>query len=524
MKMNLNRLDLFGGGFKFIYKSSKRSRTYFGFLLTVIYFIITGIAIFFIGKDFFQRRNPQVALSTEPLKNYEKYPINNQNFSLAFRLEDSNGNKVIFDDFIYFDLWLGIYENDENGVRQDNSVPLSYLPCSLEDINDNIFIEKFNVSDFYCLKYNNFSIGGFWDETFIYYIYITANYCKEGQSNIVTNQKCLSNEEAELRSLRVTDYYLSLYHQKAIFDATNYEKGLTTTLINDYFRLDSSLRKECIYFMTLDILKSDIGWIFENSKVSQVLGVSRKELSITTNGNISKQRLVEINYNGTREHITYRREYSKIQSLSAEVGGIISLFSIIFGFLGESYSLNEFILKVFLEKNKNPESNKKINLVNNINQLIENRKLSESKLVLNKDDEKNSPKISRFTSKQNQINKDIDNEFGNNSDSKGIQYFMDNISKCEKIFNLENNVDGLLKYNLNLNKLIKNSNEFKENEVSFFDPIKKFLNDNLSCILCCCKNIEKQNAYRIAQEKYNYYFDISKYINLQVFYEDLKKL
>lgn len=97
------QLDIFGLNYTFLIEGNDSIQTFFGSLLTMIYVFLTVGLFFGFGMDLYQRKRPKVSLNNEILE-YQKYSLSNQNFSLAFRVEDQLGQMVTDERIIYLEV------------------------------------------------------------------------------------------------------------------------------------------------------------------------------------------------------------------------------------------------------------------------------------------------------------------------------------------------------------------------------------------------------------------------------------
>ncbi len=151
------------------------------------------MALFFsFGLDLYQRKNPKVSLNKE-MGEYSITKLSNSNFTLAYRIEDDEGQ--IFNDesiitqkvfFYSYELIDGIWNSTLREIIERKK-------C--EDFEN--FKEKeefFNVSlkNWYCIDFENRTWGGNWDGDFVHLFQIIVEQCINSTEN---NNTCSSKEK-----------------------------------------------------------------------------------------------------------------------------------------------------------------------------------------------------------------------------------------------------------------------------------------------------------------------------------------
>lgn len=126
--MNLLRtLDVNGGNVNFYFKGNLGPRTILGGILNISLGFVFILLIVGFGRDFYLRINPQSVVQELFLNEYPKYTLTNQNYPLAFRIEDSDA--LLLDTehkYFYFSIYQYYYERVD-GVMQMVILLITYV-------------------------------------------------------------------------------------------------------------------------------------------------------------------------------------------------------------------------------------------------------------------------------------------------------------------------------------------------------------------------------------------------------------
>ena len=97
----LQSLDFFGPPFNFTLFNEEKYKTSIGGFFSLVSFIVSIVFLFIIGSEFFFRVNPNFSISSEKLNNYEFLNVAKDDFLVAWKITDKNGNKVDISGKIY---------------------------------------------------------------------------------------------------------------------------------------------------------------------------------------------------------------------------------------------------------------------------------------------------------------------------------------------------------------------------------------------------------------------------------------
>lgn len=343
----MESLDFLGGKMCFYTNNQETIKSKFGGLVSSVCVIVLGLLVAGFGQDFFKRTNPQIVQSTISSKEYQEFIINNKNFSVAFRLEDDNGLTIDRPDLFYVEFRYYINQKNEDGSWEELENTNLYSPiCNTDMIYDNsTFLDE--NDQVFCPQLNNLTVGGYWDYNFVKAFEIHIFQCLEGNFT-PDNKPCSTQKEKE--EVLSQKLYFSLFYQVIIVNPHDYNKGLQRFMKNDYFILDPILEKNPDYYFEENIMKTDYGWLMKDVTVENLLGFKYNRMDIISrdllNNGSFENSLARITLYFQKDLKEFRREYSKAQTLAAQVGGVLKFFLSIGGIIVSKYNL--YMMKLSL--------------------------------------------------------------------------------------------------------------------------------------------------------------------------------
>ncbi len=278
----IKKLDLFGLSYYFQLDSQEKYQTFTGGLISVLFYMMTAVLFVGFGRNLYNRKNPKVSFSSE-IKNYEKTLLSNKNFTLAFRVEDAVGiqvtnSSILFQEVIYYH--REIQENGEwSLVSFENNQTLLYRKCSeMADTPEKQRRYNISLDAWYCMNFDNLTLGRNWDGNFLYAFEIQTRLCTSNTNNTHANIHRNLNEKNsgsieclepnELKKKFKNDIYgpnlfFSYFFLESSPVMDNFEKPIQSYLVNNYEYLNMKLLKSSVQIFKTVSMDNDIGWLFE---------------------------------------------------------------------------------------------------------------------------------------------------------------------------------------------------------------------------------------------------------------------
>ena len=438
---NIFDFDIYSRRISFYYNTKEKIGSFFGFILTLLYILITIVLFLNYIIKTVKRADVIVHDSTMVHQGLPSIGINPSTLYFAFGLENSSSLNRYIDETIYKPSIYFIYKEKENGklVTKDKII-LNVERCNVSKFGEkyeSLFVEN-ELDNSYCLNdYNLTLMGGFKYDKFSY-MRIEILPCK----NTSGNYSC--------KPQQVIDSYLSsAYFSMMIKDIglnpLNYSTPIIPILQNLYTTVDKSLKRDFLLYFGITEIQTDKGLFSTDVQIDSFLQLKEyKDTFVFMN---------ETNYYKGRSIFNAQirlDEYVKIQKRSYTK--FSQILSVIGGYMQMIYTISSIIS--LLTKNINVEK-KLLNSLFNFN-------ISQKRIILS-------------IQYQKRLNYLLHNDKGD------FNSYLPYIAKKSLIPRKKNTTQ----YNSKYNKLILNKNN------SFSPLIHKSATGNLKLKL----NIKYYNNY-----------------------------
>lgn len=564
----LTSIDTFGINFNFHVNGSDKLKTGSGATITIIYVIILVGLFMGFGIDLYERKKPKVSLNTDA-KEHSVIKLSNKNFTYAFRLENIYGQKMDDKSKVYQEVGYLHYISDNGTWKLMFLESLPVTNCS--DLSYTTEKEKYyNISlrDWNCINFDNLTFGGNWDGNFVYGLIIYTKQCTNNTDTICSSKeeikKYISLED-EPSALFYSDLSLEVYPRMQEIDSP-----LISKFVNRYEMLNLGLYKRKVQTYKITNMINDVGWFLPEIKnedpivSSDFVQSDFSFKSLWTNDILYTQFI----YLG-RKVDTYNRSYVKIQEVFASIGGFSKicffLINCLYRYLANTYRSLYLLSNIsfdYQKGNHNEGSIIRFNKASSFSKLdnqyegnyeikstekpgnkilnkmklpplktdsFYNSKSSLKMVQLDFDNSYNIPNNKIFKNEENfnvnlplsENSISIYNKNSNNKYKNSNNKYINIIAPHNKI---KNNFDENLPEsftNRNINKILNNKNEDRNETVNCLDLIKKKI--------CSLKNNKIGNFYKIdnyteCQIYLKKHLDILNYFKIMNEFKNLKKV
>lgn len=345
----LKHIDCFAGKISFNINKNSIYKTKTGGVFSLFYFIIVFIMSFILGKSFYYRTDPIVLEQAINLNHHVMRQIRAENLTLAFRIEDENGNYISINNTLNIKAYYRVLELDNsiNNYKPPIDEKIDIKPCSSSEFDD-VQINNLNKSKWLCMdlnsiKNNNITLGGYYYESPVYsYLIFEVSSCS---SKVFNKTNC--SDFASIKKI-TEGKYLTLLYSKTTF---NYEKEdpMTSFYYNHIIALDPSIKREGYVYFQYGNFTDDDGIISRTEETREFISFDSFVLDhISVDKEKYEKEEVDLIWLGIslqKSVIKNKRRFWKIQDVLAILGGFISIVKIV---LGTAHSFfYEFELKKF---------------------------------------------------------------------------------------------------------------------------------------------------------------------------------
>ena len=334
MNNNYEIFDIYSKRIGFFFNNREKIGTLFGFLLTMIYVLISlSIFCLYIFLTI-NRKFMKVYDSTTYSKDIPFIDINQNIMYFAFGLENPNTSNRFIDEKIYYPKIEFVHRKKINGeFKTIGTEELEYEICQEEKFGKDY--EKFfpdgELNNSYCLKNFNFTLIGGYKYAKMSYLRISILPCNNNTKN--NNNHCKSQD--------IIDYYLkggyfSILTKDIGLDPTNYSFPVISTLQDLYTPIDKSIHKKLILYYRITEIKTDIGLFSEDIKTEKYFQYKNNFESFyfrDEKDNFEEKPLISVDFRLDDIIFTQKRVYTKMTEIFYIIGGYMQLINTVFTLL-----------------------------------------------------------------------------------------------------------------------------------------------------------------------------------------------
>lgn len=346
-KINYLDFDIYSRRISFFYKNKEKFGSAFGFILTVLY-IILSIIIFLI---YFIRTVKRVEVTASDSTIYPtdipSIDINNNLFYIAFGLEDPVKLTRIINETIYYPEVIFVEKIKENGEFITKSeTTLEIEKCNSIKFGEDyqLLLERHQINNSYCIKELNLKLEGGPSHIKMSYIKINIYPCVNSTQN---NNHC---QPQEIIDRYLTSGYFSILAKDIGFNPLNYKVPVIPLLQYLYTPIDKSILKEYIIYFGITEINTDIGLFFNTIKKETYLKYIKDLHSIffiENKQNYSGKEIFSAQIRLEETINFHKRTFTKMSQVLSITGGYMQIISTVFALIAlltKKFSLEQNLL------------------------------------------------------------------------------------------------------------------------------------------------------------------------------------
>ena len=326
-KCSLLDFDIYSRRISFFYQSKEKLGSTFGFILTLLYVVLSIILFFIYFIKTVKREEVTASDSTIYPEGIPAIEINRDRLYLAFGLEHPTKMTRFIDERIYYPEVIFVERVKENGelIKRAETV-LKLERCSKSKFGEKyqILLENEDLNNSYCLQDYNLSLVGGFKYDKMSYFKINIFSCVNNTNN---NNHCKPQDEI--------DKYLNAGYFSALIkdiglNPFNFSFPTVSILQDLYTTIDKFTKKEYFLYFGITEIDTDVG-LFTN-KVN-------KEIHLKFQNDIANTFFVdneENQKNTTKEIFTaqirlednihfQKRTYTKMSLVFSTTGGYMQV-------------------------------------------------------------------------------------------------------------------------------------------------------------------------------------------------------
>ena len=342
--------DMYSNRISFFSNNRERIGSYFGLILTIIYFIVFIILIVIYSLDAVKRTDIRVYDSTSFSSQTPFINIDSSLINFAFGLEDRISSNRFIDPSIYYPeiLYLERIKLPGGEFQTQKRVTLKYERCSKERFGKNykdLLVEN-ELNNSYCLSDFNLTLAGGYKYDIMNYIRIKIIPCVNSTQN---NYTCKTKDEIDYY---INGGYLSILFMDIGLNPSNFSYPIVHTLQDLYTTVDKKIFRDFILNFQIDEIETDTGLISEKIYKEKYLHFLSNEQSFYFRSDeeyYSGKQICAIQIRLSHLIHIQRRSYKKLQESFSIIGGYMQLLSTVFTFISLVISKLNLELKIMNE-------------------------------------------------------------------------------------------------------------------------------------------------------------------------------
>jgi hypothetical protein len=306
-------LDIYGETIQLNIENESKSKTFLGGILTIITVGMLIGAAWSTGNDIIYKNQPSTDMEDILFKDRPFYYLDKYTFPLSFCFQDYN--QQVYDIPSYFKFEV-INIKTFNTNTTTITTFYEYENCTYDHFPnlEPEYIDKSGIRSYKCLKDQNITIGGYWDNSFVQYTTFRIRLC----NNATEGGICAPIEEIE-QFINSRPIAWNVYFQNSMVNAKDYYNPTQQYIVIQYKNVRLTASKVLNMFIRSQEIQTDIGIIFEsiNGEVSYAYDSGE-----TDDSDALPESMMDINLYAASHKVIYHRKYLKVQSLLANLGGL----------------------------------------------------------------------------------------------------------------------------------------------------------------------------------------------------------
>ena len=331
-------IDLYSQGVELTINGERRSTTILGGVLTIVTVTILLTLFVINGENIYLHINPLISTDTRYSVNSHLIYINRTTFPLSFFMTSNDNEAIIIPEYFKYKVAYFHGKTDEDLIEDE----LPYEICN-SSIHFPLVEEQFDAGGYvnaYCLVNDSLQITGSWSEDYLSYLSIKLFYC-DGNDYLKGKVECADITEVQ-DYIRSGELYFNLVYMDNSLSPNDYKQPINRKTNLQYTSVAVGFTKLMEYYLMPRVLSTDDGLIWAVNKSENVVSIESYSSDFQTfNTDNSENYIAEFTINSSKVSEETKREYTKIQALLADIGGIGNFLMIFFRIVCYKFSIEK---------------------------------------------------------------------------------------------------------------------------------------------------------------------------------------
>ena len=350
-KKYLLKFDLLGKTQNLTISKRDTYPTYLGSIISLIIIIVLGYFLFYFGLQIINKDKLNLVTTVYNIDNPPKTFLNDSVIALTFAIQNPDYSVYINESIYTLQSTMHTITIDDMGNSNEVLTPVPMIKCS--EYTFKVIPEYFKLQDLdnlYCIgSTENIYLQGEYGKSTYSYINFEFSRCVNTTEN---NNTCKSEEEI---NSRLTGGYLGMFISDLSIIPNNYEHPSNIYGKNLFTSFSGKQYTDAWLTLKEIEVNTDCGLIINEIKTENFIAYNSL---VTTSDNREGAIFLTLNLRMSQTKEIYDRSYDKLQSVAAELGGIMK-FCFVCGevavYIIRELLYRDYILSFFFEDNSKNE-------------------------------------------------------------------------------------------------------------------------------------------------------------------------
>ena len=329
---NILDLDIYSRRISFFYRGKEKITSKFGFVLTLLYIIISFIIFFYYFFRTISRKDVTASDSTIYTDDIPSININQELFNIAFGLEHPQKISRFIDETIYYPK-VYYYENVKQNGNFVNKITKNIRAERCGNLKSgNKFLkllDKNELNNSYCLLDFNLTLKGSYKYDEIGYIKISIFPC-------VNNSENSNCKPKDIIDNFFNNNHFSILARDTALSPNNFSNPGIPILLNTYTSIDKNMKKDYIVKFALTEIETDLSFFTQDTRKDKYLKYIKdidQFFFVEPDYLLSGKEILTLTIRLDDNIYFQKRAYKKMAEVFATTGGYMQLLYTVFGLI-----------------------------------------------------------------------------------------------------------------------------------------------------------------------------------------------
>ena len=329
---NILDLDIYSRRISFFYRGKEKITSKFGFVLTLLYIIISFIIFFYYFFRTISRKDFTASDSTIYTDDIPSININQELFNIAFGLEHPQKISRFIDETIYYPK-VYYYENVKQNGNFVNKITKNIKAERCGNLkSENKFLDlldKNELNNSYCLLDFNLTLKGSYKYDEIGYIKISIFPC-------VNNSENSNCKPKDIIDNFFNNNHFSILARDTALSPNNFSNPGIPILLNTYTSIDKNMKKDYIVKFALTEIETDLSFFTQDTRKDKYLKYIKdidQFFFVEPDYLLSGKEILTLTIRLDDNIYFQKRAYKKMAEVFATTGGYMQLLYTVFGLI-----------------------------------------------------------------------------------------------------------------------------------------------------------------------------------------------